>query len=119
MLWIVMPGIPIIISLAIGLLIVCAALPFNDRSMSTLLMWICLAFGLGSGVSSSLYFLWLVIVGSAASGFIALEITIVGALILYLYRYGSRGTISMLPPLPAKRSSIYRIITIAFGMLLT
>ena len=96
-----MPGIPIIISFAIGLLVICIALPFSDRSRSTLLLWSSLAFGLGVGVSSSLYFVWLVIVGPALGGFILLEIAIVGALILYLYRFGSRETISLARPTAA------------------
>lgn len=112
--------LPILVSFVIGLLIVGVAWPCSVRSGAALLIWLSLAFGLGIGVSSSLYFVWLVIVGPAIGGFILIEIAIVGALLLYLYRRVGRqaATIELARPQPATRSKIYHTAMIAFGTLL-
>src|SRR5215212_4830041 len=112
--------LPIIVSFVIGLLIVGIALPCDARSGAALLMWLSLACGLGIGVSSSLYFVWLAIVGPAIAGFIFVEIAIVCALILFLRRRGSQETqtIDPAPWQPAERSKIYHAVSIAFGAFL-
>src|SRR5690348_8833601 len=92
--------LPIIVSFAIGLLIIGAALPCDTRSGAALLMWLSLAFGLGIGVSSSLYFVWLTIVGPAIGGFILVEIALVCALTFYLYRRESWETETIDPARP-------------------
>src|SRR5690349_5395388 len=112
--------LPIIVSFAIGLLIISVAWPGHISFGAVLLMRMSLAFGLGIGVSSSLYFVWLAIVGPDVGGFSAVEIVILCALMMFLYRgrFQKIENFDADRPPPAAHSKIYRAITIAFSALL-
>src|SRR2546428_4987341 len=92
--------VPVLFSLATGLVVVCMGWPRERAVTSDLLLKLCLSSGYGLGVFSCTFFVWLVL-GLPGASLIAMDITVFGLLLLILVwgrRESSRSSIGVLAP---------------------
>jgi hypothetical protein len=77
----------LLIPILTGWLLVCLLLPYQERTGSYILIKLCLAIGLGFGISSISFFVSLLAFGQSATALILIEISLaISLLIIFLYK---------------------------------
>lgn len=111
----------ILVPIFIGFLFVCLLWPDQRTGRSCLLLKGCLAVGLGFGISSCIFFLWLLISSLSSNGFVMTEIALlISLIVIYLYAIKSRNysICSEFHSESVPKLKIHRILSIGFYLTL-
>lgn len=115
-------SLSLIIPLFIGFLLILLFWPTQQQIQSHLIIKCCLAIGLGFGVSSYIFFVWLAVFGQLGKGSFIIEIVLLIVLVAFLlYKIKSGNYLTCSEPHfdSVSNSTIRQILSIGFYIALT